>query len=203
MSRMDNSGAEPLYRDSGIGYVLGKHVLTVAYGVGISGSLIAASWLLFVQRGASQQGNLLNALAALSLSLVFGLLLYVDVARNRPLAVYRERIEFPLRLRPASPSARTKPIRSLSADEIETCRLRVVDARESRKGAFFDWELVIMTKTGERFVLRPTRQAHTGKECVMALRRFCRMFELRQIVKARADWAESNHQMSTSTPPPV
>ena len=98
--------------------------MAVAYGIGIFASILVAVSLLLNFHDVEEPVGLLNLFAVASLAAFFVLLLYVDTLRTRPLTVFEDLIEFPLKIRPEGPISRPRPKRRISANELAECRLR-------------------------------------------------------------------------------
>lgn len=154
--------------------------MAVGYGVGI----FATSILIAVSLMNSQDGegptSLLNLFAVASIAALFVLALYLDILRVRPLTIFEDLIEFPLRIRPKGSIPHPSRKRRISASELTGCRLRILDSKETTRGLTRDWELRMRTRDGFMLLLKPTRYAHLREECVLALQKFCKFVEDRR-----------------------
>ncbi len=180
MTQREPPQTEPLYRGSGPAYFVKRLIWAVACGFGIFVSILVAVSLLNSQ-GGEGPASLLNLFAVASIAAFFVLVLYLDTLRVRPLTVFEDLIEFPLRIRPKGPIPHPRRKRRISANELTGCRLRILDAKETSHGLIRDWELRMRTRDGSTLLLKPTRYAHLREECVLALQRFCKFVEDRRL----------------------
>lgn len=177
MTQREPPQTEPLYRDSGPAYFMTRLILAVAYGFGIYFTSILVAVSLLNSQGGEGLGSLLDLFAVASIAAFFVLVLYLDALRVRPLTVFEDLIEFPLKIRPKGPVSRPRRRRRISVNELVSCRLRMLGAKETSRGLIRGWELRMRTRDGSTLLLRPTREAHLREECVFALQRFCEIVE--------------------------